>query len=224
MTRTSTCTYHFILLNWYIFLNFYIPQLGTFFQDSAQSKYLTLLNLLLQAIFFGVACLDDVLKRIKGRKDIRFITAFRDLLFATLAFPICTFVFLAFWTIFLYDRELIYPKVLDGMFPGWLNHAMHSFIFLFSLIEIILRPHHYPPRKTGLTLLAISSVGYISRILWLHSKTGQWVYPVLAKLSPLGLTAFFFLSYFLIASIYLLGERLNQWKWGDRMLPWMKME
>ncbi|XP_010621167.1 androgen-dependent TFPI-regulating protein isoform X3 [Fukomys damarensis] len=179
MTRTSTCTYHFILLNWYIFLNFYIPQLGTFFQDSAQSKYLTLLNL---------------------------------------------FVFLAFWTIFLYDRELIYPKVLDGMFPGWLNHAMHSFIFLFSLIEIILRPHHYPPRKTGLTLLAISSVGYISRILWLHSKTGQWVYPVLAKLSPLGLTAFFFLSYFLIASIYLLGERLNQWKWGDRMLPWMKME
>ncbi|XP_004847746.1 androgen-dependent TFPI-regulating protein isoform X2 [Heterocephalus glaber] len=224
MTRTSTCAYHFILWNWYIFLNVYIPQLGTIFQDGAQTKYLTLFNLLLQAVFFGVACLDDVLKRIKGRKDIKFITAFRDLLFTTLAFPICTFVFLAFWTIFLYDRELVYPKFLDGMFPVWLNHAMHSFILLFSLIEIILRPHHYPSRKTGLTLLAVSSVGYISRILWLHSKTGQWVYPMLARLSPVGLTAFFFLSYISAASIYLLGERLNHWKWGDRMLPRMKME
>ncbi|XP_021116309.1 androgen-dependent TFPI-regulating protein isoform X3 [Heterocephalus glaber] len=181
MTRTSTCAYHFILWNWYIFLNVYIPQLGTIFQDGAQTKYLTLFNLLLQAVFFGVACLDDVLKRIKGRKDIKFITAFRDLLFTTLAFPICT----------------------------------HSFILLFSLIEIILRPHHYPSRKTGLTLLAVSSVGYISRILWLHSKTGQWVYPMLARLSPVGLTAFFFLSYISAASIYLLGERLNHWKWGD---------
>ncbi|XP_063115952.1 androgen-dependent TFPI-regulating protein isoform X2 [Cavia porcellus] len=214
---TSTCLYHFILLNWYIFLNYYIPQLGAIFQDGAQSKYLTLLNLLLQAVFFGVAFLDDVLKRIKKRKDIKFITAFRDLFFATLAFPIGTFVFLAFWTIYLYDRELIYPKTLDGIFPVWVNHAMHSFILLFLLIEIILRPHHYPSKTTGFILLAVGSIGYIWRILWLYSKTGHWVYPVLEKLSPVGLAAFFFLSYISTVSFFLLGERLNHWKWGENL-------
>ncbi|XP_013377322.1 PREDICTED: androgen-dependent TFPI-regulating protein isoform X2 [Chinchilla lanigera] len=213
MVRTATCVYHFILLNWYIFLNYYVPQQGTIFQGGAQSKYLTLLNLLLQAVYFGVACLDDVLKRIKRKKDIKFITALRDLLFATLAFPVCTFVFLMFWTIFLYDRELVYPKLLDGILPAWLNHSVHTFILLFSLIEIILRPHQYPSKKTGLILLAVGSIGYISRVLWLHSKTGHWVYPVLAKLSPVGLAAFFFLSYSLTASLFLLGERLNHWKW-----------
>ncbi|KAJ8790559.1 hypothetical protein J1605_004532 [Eschrichtius robustus] len=80
----------------------------------------------LQAIFYGVACLEDVLKRAKGQKDIKFITAFRDLLFTTLAFPISAFVFLSFWILFLYDRELVYPKALDGIFPVWLNHAMVS--------------------------------------------------------------------------------------------------
>lgn len=35
-----------------------------------------------------MACLEDVLKRTEGKKDIKFVTAFRDLLFTTLAFPI----------------------------------------------------------------------------------------------------------------------------------------
>ncbi|KAB0404986.1 hypothetical protein E2I00_002626, partial [Balaenoptera physalus] len=136
MTRTSTCIYHFFVLSWYIFLNFYISQQGEdrrkskVFLNGGQWKYLTFLNL---AIFYGVACLEDVLKRAKGQKDIKFITAFRDLLFTTLAFPISAvsykdvqFVFLSFWILFLYDRELVYPKALDGIFPVWLNHAMNT--------------------------------------------------------------------------------------------------
>uniref|UniRef100_A0A1Y7VMA9 Androgen dependent TFPI regulating protein n=1 Tax=Mus musculus TaxID=10090 RepID=A0A1Y7VMA9_MOUSE len=132
MTKTTTCVYHFLVLNWYIFLNYHIPQIGRNeeklreFHDGGRSKYLTLLNLLLQAIFFGVACLDDVLKRVIGRKDIKFVTSFRDLLFTTMAFPISTFVFLVFWTLFHYDRSLVYPKGLDDFFPAWVNHAMIS--------------------------------------------------------------------------------------------------
>ncbi|XP_073666431.1 androgen-dependent TFPI-regulating protein isoform X2 [Tursiops truncatus] len=174
---------------------------------------------LLQALFYGVACLEDVLKRAKGKKDIKFITAFRDLLFTTLAFPISAFVFLSFWILFLYDRELVYPKALDGIFPVWLNHAMHTSILPFSLAEVILRPHCYPLKKKGLTLLAVASLAYVSRVLWIYSETGTWVYPVFAKLSPVGLAAFFSLSYIFSVGIYLFGEKLNHWKWGDRMQP-----
>ncbi|XP_007174012.1 androgen-dependent TFPI-regulating protein isoform X1 [Balaenoptera acutorostrata] len=225
MTRTSTCIYHFFVLSWYIFLNFYISQQGEdrrkskVFLSGGQWKYLTFLNLFLQAIFYGVACLEDVLKRAKGQKDIKFITAFRDLLFTTLAFPISAFVFLSFWILFLYDRELVYPKALDGIFPVWLNHAMHTSILPFSLAEVILRPHCYPMKKKGLALLAAASLAYVSRVLWIYSETGTWVYPVFAKLSPVGLAAFFSLSYVFSVGIYLFGEKLNHWKWGDTMQP-----
>ncbi|XP_059796645.1 androgen-dependent TFPI-regulating protein isoform X2 [Balaenoptera ricei] len=180
MTRTSTCIYHFFVLSWYIFLNFYISQQGEdrrkskVFLSGGQWKYLTFLNL---------------------------------------------FVFLSFWILFLYDRELVYPKALDGIFPVWLNHAMHTSILPFSLAEVILRPHCYPLKKKGLALLAAASLAYVSRVLWIYSETGTWVYPVFAKLSPVGLAAFFSLSYVFSVGIYLFGEKLNHWKWGDTMQP-----
>jgi hypothetical protein len=31
-----------------------------------------------------------------------------------------------FWIIYAYDREMIYPKLLDNFIPGWLNHGMVS--------------------------------------------------------------------------------------------------
>lgn len=228
MTKTTTCVYHFLVLNWYIFLNYHIPQIGRNeeklreFHDGGRSKYLTLLNLLLQAIFFGVACLDDVLKRVIGRKDIKFVTSFRDLLFTTMAFPISTFVFLVFWTLFHYDRSLVYPKGLDDFFPAWVNHAMHTSIFPFSLFETILRPHNYPSKKLGLTLLGAFNFAYIIRILWRYVQTGNWVYPVFDSLSPLGIIIFFSAAYILVAGIYLFGEKINHWKWGAIAKPQMK--
>ncbi|MED6237575.1 hypothetical protein ATANTOWER_028223 [Ataeniobius toweri] len=34
------------------------------------------------------------------------------------------FVVFTFWTLYLYDRELVYPKLLDNFIPQWLNHGM----------------------------------------------------------------------------------------------------
>lgn len=31
-----------------------------------------------------------------------------------------------FWSIYIYDRELVYPKLLDNFIPAWLNHGMVS--------------------------------------------------------------------------------------------------
>uniref|UniRef100_A0A8C8ZPD9 Androgen dependent TFPI regulating protein n=1 Tax=Prolemur simus TaxID=1328070 RepID=A0A8C8ZPD9_PROSS len=205
ITKTFTCIYHFLVLNWYIFLNFYISQhrknkeSSKIFAKGGAWKYLTLLNLLVQAVFYGVACLDDALKRIKGRKSIKFLTAFRDLLFTTPAFPVSTV-----------SHKDAFPKILDGVFPVWLNHARHTSILPLSLAEVILRPLHYPSKKTGLSLLT-------GAILWIYSEMGAWGYLVHAKLSPLGLAAFFILSYIFSASLYLLGKKINHWKWGWRI-------
>lgn len=39
----------------------------------------------------------------------------------------------------------------------------HTSILPFSLAEVILRPHCYPLKKKGLTLLAVASLAYVSR-------------------------------------------------------------
>ena len=42
----------------------------------------------------------------------------------------CSIVFLfqfvaaTFWGIYLMDRELIFPRALDKIFPSWLNHIL----------------------------------------------------------------------------------------------------
>ena len=80
-------------------------------------KYLTFLNMLLQFIFFCVAFLANFYA--KARR-------FRDILFASAAFPIGMFVGIVFWTLFFINRELIFPKILDDYFPAILNHCMHT--------------------------------------------------------------------------------------------------
>lgn len=36
------------------------------------------------------------------------------------------FVSISFWILYTYNRELVYPKSLDGVIPSWLNHTMVS--------------------------------------------------------------------------------------------------
>ncbi|KAG6928255.1 androgen dependent TFPI regulating protein, partial [Chelydra serpentina] len=87
-----------------------------------QWKYLTVLNLVLQAVFYGISFLADVLRLIKKLPSVKYIISCRDLLFSVLAFPVATFVFMSFWVLYTYNRELVYPKSLDGIIPMWLNH------------------------------------------------------------------------------------------------------
>ncbi len=36
------------------------------------------------------------------------------------------FVVTMFWTLYVYDRDLVYPRLLDNFIPQWLNHGMVS--------------------------------------------------------------------------------------------------
>lgn len=46
-----------------------------------------------------------------------FIRKFKDRLLATLAFPCSVNVAVTFWLLYGIDRELVFPKVLDEIFP-----------------------------------------------------------------------------------------------------------
>ncbi|KFV58761.1 Androgen-dependent TFPI-regulating protein, partial [Gavia stellata] len=167
----------------------------------------------LQAVFYGVSFLADVLRLIKKLRCAKCVISSRDLLFSVLAFPVSTFVSISFWTLYTYNRELVYPKSLDGVIPFWLNHAMHTAVLPFAVLEILATPHRYPAKKKALILLGFVAFLYISWVLWIYSETGEWVYPLFALFSPAGLAAFFTGSLAVIVSFYNFGEFLNRMIW-----------
>ncbi|XP_062424032.1 androgen-dependent TFPI-regulating protein [Rhea pennata] len=223
--EVSTLTaYHCFAFVWYFFVSYSITLVraeerpSEVFSYGGQWKYLTVLNLVLQALFYGVSFLTDVLRLIKKLRCVKCVISSRDLLFSVLAFPVSTFVCVSFWALYTYNRELVYPKSLDGIIPPWLNHAMHTAVLPFALLEIFATPHRYPTKKKGLILLGFTSFVYISWVLWIYSVTGEWVYPLFALFSPAGLAAFFAGSLAIIVCFYSFGEFLNRMIWGDSIV------
>ncbi|KFQ34135.1 Androgen-dependent TFPI-regulating protein [Merops nubicus] len=221
MEISTLATYHCLAFLWYFFVAYSITQVraeerpSEIFLYGGQWKYLTVLNLVLQAVFYGVSFLADVLRLIKKLRCAKSVISSRDLLFSVLAFPVSTFVSISFWTLYTYNRELVYPKSLDGIIPLWLNHAMHTAVLPFAVLEILAMPHRYPAKRKGLVLLGLVAFLYISWVLWIYSVTGEWVYPLFALFSPAGLAAFFAGSLAVIVSFYNFGEFLNRMIWGQ---------
>ncbi|XP_018430347.1 PREDICTED: androgen-dependent TFPI-regulating protein-like [Nanorana parkeri] len=230
MATISHLLYHCSIFIWYFSLAYLLlsvslkdPPAGVFLYGG-QWKYLTVLNVVLQTLFYAVSFLTDLLLPIRGIKLVKFVIYCRDLLFSVLAFPASTFVFLSFWALYTYDRQLVYPEGLDKVIPLWLNHAVHTAVFPIAVLEIVTSPHHYPPKRKGLTLLGICSVAYLSWVLWIYIADGNWVYPFLGLLNPFGFIIFLLSSNILAALAYIAGDTLNDLVWaGETQHKKMKM-
>ncbi|XP_040209661.1 androgen-dependent TFPI-regulating protein [Rana temporaria] len=220
MATISLLMYHCSVFIWYFFLAYLLFSVGTkdppagVFLYGGQWKYLTVLNVVLQTLFYAVSFLTDLLLPIRGIKLVKFVIYCKDLIFSVLAFPASTFVFLSFWALYTYDRQLVYPEGLDKVIPLWLNHAVHTAVFPIAVLEIVTSPHHYPPKRKGLTLLGICSVAYLSWVLWIYIADGNWVYPFLGLLNPVGFILFLLSSNILAALVYIAGDTLNYLVWA----------
>nr|XP_055248033.1 androgen-induced gene 1 protein isoform X1 [Gorilla gorilla gorilla] len=186
-------------------------------------KFLTFIDLVIQAVFFGICVLTDLsslLTRGSGNQEqerqLKKLISLRDWMLAVLAFPVGVFVVAVFWIIYAYDREMIYPKLLDNFIPGWLNHGMHTTVLPFILIEMRTSHHQYPSRSSGLTAICTFSVGYILWVCWVHHVTGMWVYPFLEHIGPGARIVFFGSTTILMNFLYLLGEVLNNYIWDTQ--------
>uniref|UniRef100_A0A4X1VP68 Androgen induced 1 n=2 Tax=Sus scrofa TaxID=9823 RepID=A0A4X1VP68_PIG len=189
-------------------------------------KFLTFIDLVIQAVFFGICVLTDLsslLTRGSGNQEqerqLKKLISLRDWMLAVLAFPVGVFVVAVFWIIYAYDREMIYPKLLDNFIPGWLNHGMHTTVLPFILIEMRTSHHEYPSRRSGLTAICTFSVGYILWVCWVHHVTGMWVYPFLEHIGPGARILFFGSTTILMNFLYLLGEVLNSYIWDTQRKP-----
>jgi len=193
-----------------------IHRIGVTLGRTNKLKFLTFWDALLQATFFTVCFINDVLGHNKDdnlTKTPR-LRKLQDMIMSCLAFPISMFVGLTFWGLYFVDRELVLPKAIDPYFPWWLNHCMHTNIMVFVLIEMVMVRREYPSRRVGLSVLISFMLLYL---VWVHvifSMTGVWVYPVLDVLNLPMRLVFFGGLLSLAVVLYCVGEKLNTRLWG----------
>ncbi|XP_064505360.1 androgen-induced gene 1 protein isoform X3 [Pseudopipra pipra] len=152
-------------------------------------KFLTFIDLVIQAVFFGICVLTDLSSLLTRGNDsqeqerqLRKLISLRDWMMAVLAFPV----------------------------------GVHTTVLPFVLIEMRTTHHQYPSRSCGLAAVCTFAVGYILWVCWIHHVTGVWVYPLLEHLSP-GVKIIFFAAVTIIINIfYLVGEVLNNYIWDTQ--------
>ncbi|XP_076379920.1 androgen-induced gene 1 protein isoform X2 [Megalopta genalis] len=185
--------------------------------DPGMLKYMTIWNVILQALFFFVCMLNDWFgTNAVNPKKPPLIRKFKDFLYASLAFPIAMFVSLTFWGLMSIDRELVFPKAVDPYFPWWLNHLMHTMVLVSTLIEMILSPKQYPRRLFGLSTVSIFGSLYLLWVHVIHYKSGVWVYPLLPLMSVPVRVLFLVSMVVFSGMLYILGEALDNFVWGKK--------
>ncbi|XP_048002099.1 androgen-dependent TFPI-regulating protein-like isoform X5 [Leguminivora glycinivorella] len=143
--------------------------------------YGTLWNMSFQTMFLGLALLHDMLRWLdKHESKIgRKVKYFRDVIFNGLVFPFTCFVTGMFWCVYLIDRELVFPQVYDQIVPWWLNHCVHTNIFIVIAIETLLTRRRQPTDvKVERCLWVFVSVFYAVVYYSIYFFGGCWLYGV----------------------------------------------
>ncbi|KAJ8945888.1 hypothetical protein NQ318_002729 [Aromia moschata] len=126
-----------------------------------QPYYFTTWTFVLQIVFLITAILDESAKLLNFAIHIRKrLGRTRAFIFNALFFPCTLLEVTVFWGIWLIDRELIFPKVIDEVFPTWLNHAVHTFIVVPLIVDLLL-PKRYsfvPFRNAAIVLTVYTAI------------------------------------------------------------------
>lgn len=126
------------------------------------------------------------------------------------------FVFVLFWSIYAYDRELIHPERLDKLIPVELNLHHHAGIIVTSIIEIVVVFHRYPSNFRAFMMQFLITTLYLFWTVWVFSVTGKWSYPFLAKLPLPIFPIFCAVNLLIFVVLYYVGKLLCYFRWRGK--------
>lgn len=153
------------------------------FFKKMELRFFTTWTVVLQIVyaFFGLTCDVLILKNSKNKKYrlANLTKQIREILFAGLVWPCTLVVFVVFWTVFNYDRSLIFPEFLDQLLPWYSNHIIHTAIIPIVLWEVMFRSRKRPTTHSrNIAQLAMHMVAYICVLFFTYAETGMWLYPL----------------------------------------------
>ncbi len=184
-----------------------IPSTGGYF------KFLTHTNQWLQLFFFSFQFFTDVLRIQRSKMWYKF-QKLCDIFFTTIAVPTSLFVAATFWSIYAYDRNLVYPEVFDLFVPGSTNHFWHTTVVLWVVFESILCFHCYPYIEVAVSINFTFNAAYMCWAISIFIDSGYWVYPILYVLPLHYQILFCFGCIFFSLPLYFIGQAFARFRWG----------
>ncbi|XP_047038482.1 androgen-dependent TFPI-regulating protein-like isoform X4 [Helicoverpa zea] len=125
-----------------------------------------------------------------------------------------------FWSLYLYDRQLIFPMDIDLVITKASNHVMHSCILPAVLWEVMFRRREAPRTHVWrLMLVWLTAVVYFTVLFFVHAYKGVWVYPIFGLLTG---SIFFYLFiafvFAILVPMYYSQWMLNSLIWDSRIM------
>lgn len=147
-------------------------------------KTLTFLTCMLNCWYFIGAMLQEfVLCRLLPESVSKKTKLFLDGLFGSVVCPAALLVVAAFWGLFFYNRDLIWPAQMDEVIPHTYGHMMHSTLGVFAIVELIIFNHQYLSFNKGLAVCMMYAVCYVAWLYYIRYAAGIWVYPLFYRLT-----------------------------------------
>jgi FAR-17a/AIG1-like protein len=98
---------------------------------------------------------------------------------------------IGFWSIYIYDRELIHPHSLSTIMPFTLNVLQHGLPFIFVILEVLYGGMTHTiymsiPKKLSILHngipVVLTAVAYLIKVWVVHEQIGLWPYPFFRQL------------------------------------------
>lgn len=171
-----------------VFMNFCIkreyaidPELKMF--SKLQPRYFTCWTFFLQIVYAGIGLVCEYLlisnSNDKLYKLPKHLKGLKQTLFSAVLWPSTWVVFSVFWSLFIYDRKLIFPSFADKVVTPISNHIMHTAIVGVILWEVMLQPRTRPQSHSrNLFHLGFHLALYFSVLVYTFIHNGIWIYPI----------------------------------------------
>ena len=183
-------------------------------------KNITNWNMIIQSTTFTLTLFCD-LNACVNRTNAKSSRLFqlRNLLFNSLALPLGLFISTGFWTLYAWDKDLVYRDGMELLTPPWKNHLLHTFPIVINLLDNFLVDHRRREERHGLKLLWSVIICYTSYALFLCYFLDDWVYPYLRHLSHLMRIGFIMIHLLLTTLYYYIGAILYDVAWPTQAKP-----
>ncbi|XP_044744382.1 androgen-dependent TFPI-regulating protein-like [Coccinella septempunctata] len=175
-------------------------------------RYFTTWNFLFQLVYFSLALSEDFLLIYTPCEScLKTISKFKGYIFTSFVVPYTTYVFVVFWSLFKYDRELVFPSATDEVVPLWFNHMVHTVPLVFMVFEFYFTERNVlPDWRRILVGFSIMTAAYFTILFHTKSKTGRYFYGIFHLLAPWQIIIFIISSYFLALLVIKGGIYIQQ--------------
>lgn len=154
--RAFSAMYKRFFTVWTMFLHMFVASLGL------TSDYLTL--------------------KYSNKKEPKWLGLMRNTknrVFAAVLWPTVFLVSTLFWSLYHYDRSLIYPLFADKILSSTANHILHTVVVPLVVWELVFQPRSVPKsHAVNVTMLTVYMFAYLFVMYYTYVEQGIWMYPV----------------------------------------------